>query len=90
MCWHCSADYYMYRRFLRARQHDIERAKEMWQKHLEWRKVGNFDNAQQKSLFCSSDTAQPKSFTRLLHAPRCAAITSVKICNFNSSCVYHS
>ena len=32
-------DYYMYRRFLRARQHDIERAQEMWQKHLEWRKV---------------------------------------------------
>ncbi len=35
------ADYYTYRRFLRARQHDIERAVDMWQKHLEWRKVGS-------------------------------------------------
>lgn len=27
----------MYRRFLRARQHDIPRATEMWSKHLAWR-----------------------------------------------------
>jgi hypothetical protein len=33
------ADYFMYRRFLRARQHDVERAKEMWANHLKWRKV---------------------------------------------------
>lgn len=28
----------MYRRFLRARQHDIPRAVEMWTNHLAWRR----------------------------------------------------
>jgi hypothetical protein len=35
---HGCADLYTYRRFLRARQHDLARAKAMWHDHLAWRK----------------------------------------------------
>ena len=40
----CTADMYSYRRFLRARQHDTEKAKEMWLRHLAWRKEVGADN----------------------------------------------
>ena len=32
------ADRYTYRRFLRARQHDVKRATEMWLAHIAWRR----------------------------------------------------
>jgi hypothetical protein len=38
-----AADKYYLRRFLRARQHDIQRAKEMFLKHLQWRKDNGID-----------------------------------------------
>ena len=37
------ADRYTYRRFLRARQHDLTRATEMWLAHLQWRKESGAD-----------------------------------------------
>ncbi len=40
---HPIADIYMLRRFLRARQHNIERAKEMILTHFKWRKEFGVD-----------------------------------------------
>ena len=34
----CSADLYMQRRFLRARNHDVAKAKAMFMAHISWRK----------------------------------------------------
>ena len=36
-------DVYMLRRFLRARQHDIPRAKEFWAQHIKWRQEFGVD-----------------------------------------------
>ena len=39
----CAADMYMQRRFLRARSHDIAKAKAMFMAHMQWRKEFGVD-----------------------------------------------
>lgn len=49
------ADRYTYRRFLRARQHDLPRATEMWLAHLRWRKESGADSILQDFSFPERD-----------------------------------
>jgi hypothetical protein len=51
----CHADIYLLRRFLRARQHNIERAKEMFLAHLEWRKKNDVDTILTDFVFQERD-----------------------------------
>eukprot|EP00884_Botryococcus_braunii_P015835 jgi/Botrbrau1/2935/Bobra.0026s0010.1 len=48
-------DIYLLRRFLRARQHDIERASEMFYAHLEWRKKNSVDTILSDFVFQERD-----------------------------------
>ena len=44
---HSSADMYMQRRFLRARNHDVAKAKAMFMTHMQWRKEFGVDQLDQ-------------------------------------------
>ncbi len=44
---HSNADMYMQRRFLRARNHDVAKAKAMFMTHMQWRKEFGVDQLDQ-------------------------------------------
>ncbi len=44
---HSTADMYMQRRFLRARNHDVAKAKAMFMTHMQWRKEFGVDQLDQ-------------------------------------------
>ncbi|GAB4823183.1 hypothetical protein N2152v2_010229 [Parachlorella kessleri] len=50
-----SFDKFYLRRFLRARQHDIQRAKEMFLKHLQWRRENGIDTILEDFVFHERD-----------------------------------
>ncbi len=55
-CNQCTPDYYTIRRFVRARQHDLDRAYTMLVNHIAWRKETGADNILDTFSFSERDS----------------------------------